>query len=103
MALEELPGLSGKRRDLVLILFSDVRVGSADVPDWLAGIVEALSFGSLGADIAGGYVPARVWFLQGCLPVRYKPASDFDAGSSEVLLEELELKLTAFEELSVAV
>jgi phage tail-like protein len=44
-------------------------------------------------------VPARTWFLEGCQPIRYKAASDFDAHSSDVSIEELDidpLKITDF-------
>lgn len=37
-------------------------------------------------------IPARAWYLQGCLPTRYKAGSDFDANSSEVSIAELEFQ-----------
>lgn len=47
-------------------------------------------------------IPAKAWLLYGCIPTRYKTASDFDASSSAVSLAELDLEYERFEEISLA-
>ena len=42
-------------------------------------------------------LPARVIWLQGCIPVSWKASSDFDALSSEVCVEELTIKVDRIE------
>lgn len=42
--------------------------------------------------------PGRAWVLRNCSPVRYKTASDFDAMSSAVSIQELELSYEWFTE-----
>lgn len=38
-------------------------------------------------------VPRRVILLEGCLPISWKPSSDFDATSSDVSIEELTMSV----------
>lgn len=47
-------------------------------------------------------IPAKAYLLNGCLPIRYKAASDFDAASSAISIQELEMDVEDFEELSLA-
>ncbi len=47
-------------------------------------------------------IPARAWVLYGSLPVRYKPATDFDAASGDMSIQELEIEYERFEEISLA-
>jgi hypothetical protein len=47
-------------------------------------------------------VPARAFLLQGCVPTRYKTGSDFDANSSDISIQELEIAVESFEEISLA-
>lgn len=62
-----------------------------------------------GADIAHGMgpfdlvarIPAKAWVLHGCIPTRYKVASDFDAKSAEVSIAELDLQYEMLEEVSL--
>lgn len=61
---------------------------------------------SLGAFNIGPFefaarIPARAWLLRGCVPIRYRPAPDFDALSSSVSIAELELALEMFEEIAL--
>lgn len=46
-------------------------------------------------------LPAKAWVLYGCIPSRYKPASDFDATDSGISLQELELAVESWDELSL--
>jgi phage tail-like protein len=46
-------------------------------------------------------LPARAWMLHNCLPVRYKSASDFDASSPNISLQELEVQPEYIEEFSL--
>jgi len=46
-------------------------------------------------------VPVRSWLLEGCIPVRYKSATDFDASSGEISMMEMDLAVENFEEISL--
>lgn len=46
-------------------------------------------------------VPARVFLLKDCVPIRYKSGSDFDASSSEVSIQELEIQPQSWTEISL--
>lgn len=43
-------------------------------------------------------VPARAFRLSGCLPMRYKTGSDFEATSAQVSIQELELAVESMEQ-----
>ena len=45
-------------------------------------------------------VPGKMWVLPGCIPIRYKAASDFDASSADVSIAELEIKPMYMKEVS---
>ncbi len=47
---------------------------------------------------AAKLVPARAFTLSGCLPMRYKTGSDFDASSAQVSIQELELAVESMEQ-----
>lgn len=95
------PGMEGKRRNLLLIQYTGYSV---------RGIADAGSAIDSAASAAAGFLPnvtgalalpARAWLLLGCLPVRYKASTDFDASSGEVSVMELELSIDRLEEFSV--
>jgi hypothetical protein len=114
------------RRQLVLIhYFSRSPVGgsvgaaAAAIAAGLVGAEAALAgsaslgnaatlAGAAASSILGGgpidfvaRIPARAWILTGCLPVRYKVGSDFDAKSGEVSIAELDIKPELIEEISL--
>lgn len=118
-------GRSNIRRDLMLIHYMGYDFGRVGISG-LAGSVAisagvALS-GSLSLGAAAGVaaaqtaaaafgsgvfkessrVPAKAWMLRHCLPTRYKAASDFDATSGEVSLQELDVQPEYFDEISLA-
>ena len=47
-------------------------------------------------------IPAKAWLLVDCLPTRYKAASDFDASSSAISLQELDIEYERFDEIALA-
>lgn len=66
--------------------------------------VQGLAFGALGA--LGPFeftarLPAKAWLLHGCLPVRYKVGSDFDASSSALSVQQCEIAVEMMEEVSL--
>lgn len=66
------------------------------------GLDKVISMATKGfADIGIEYVPAKIYMLIDCLPIRYKPASDFDAATSAVSFEELEVTCERFEEFAL--
>ena len=110
----------GKRRNLALIHLSDISVEGLKLAAQQGNAMDKLK--ALGALPAAGLtsqldvvkaatggmvdfgiasVPAKVWMLFNCLPVRYKPASDFDAGTSAVSIQELEIACERFEEFAL--
>jgi phage tail-like protein len=46
-------------------------------------------------------IPGKAWVLHGCVPTRYKVGSDFDASSSAISLQELEIKPEYWEEYAI--
>jgi hypothetical protein len=46
-------------------------------------------------------IPAKAWLLNGCIPTRYKASSDFDAATSAVSLQELDIEYERFEEIGL--
>lgn len=46
-------------------------------------------------------IPAKAWLLHGCFPTRYKPGSDFDATSSAISIQELDMSVDSMEEISL--
>lgn len=46
-------------------------------------------------------LPAKAWVLYGCVPSRYKAAGDFDATDSGISIQELELAVESWDELSL--
>ena len=47
-------------------------------------------------------VPGRAWICHDCLPTRYKAGSDFDASSSDVSIQELEVQPEYVVELTIS-
>jgi len=46
-------------------------------------------------------IPARAYILYGCIPSRYKAGSDFDATAGDMSIQELELQVEMFEQISL--
>ena len=46
-------------------------------------------------------IPGRAWMLYDALPVRYKAGSDFDATSSAVSIQELDIAYESFDQISL--
>jgi phage tail-like protein len=67
----------------------------------IAGGAAALGALNVGPFEFAARVPARAWILKGCIPVRYRPSSDFDALSGTVSVAELELAMEMFEEVAL--
>lgn len=70
----------------------------------------AATVGSIAASAAGAplgpfevapRLPAKAWVLYGCIPSRYKAAGDFDATDSAISIQELELAVESWDELSL--
>lgn len=47
-------------------------------------------------------IPGRAWALFDCVPIRYRPGGDFDAGSSEVSIQELEVQPEYMVEMTIS-
>lgn len=117
------PKIPGKRRDMMLLHFTGMSPnGMYEAAGDAEGVGEKLRAGLLAATAGtvsgvaqglsvatGGFldlgitlVPGKSYMLFGCLPTRYKPASDFDANSSEISIEELDVNFHRFEEMSIS-
>jgi len=46
-------------------------------------------------------LPAKAWVLYGCVPARYKAAGDFDASDGSISIQELEIAVESWDELSL--
>lgn len=88
------------RRNLLLIHYftSHPVAGLADAAGQNYGISVSGLPASPGPFEVIAKVPARAFYLQGCLPVRYKSGSDFDAKSGDVSMMELELAVESMEQ-----
>lgn len=94
------PVFGGHRRDLMLVQFTGYSALGAQQNAALQAV----------ASVAAGFlpevggvlrVPAKAWLMKDCLPVRYKVSGDFDATSSDVSIQELEISMHLFEEFNV--
>jgi len=47
-------------------------------------------------------LPAKAWMLYGCLPTRYKVGGDFDAKSSDISIQELDVQYEYFDEIALS-
>ena len=116
-----LPEVPAKRRNLLLFhatgislegLLKSIQNGNAF--DKLKGVALLPAGAAVGAaeaisGMTGGMVdvgitsiPGKVYVLFDCLPTRYKVGSDFDASTSAVSIEEIDLSFSYFEEFSLA-
>jgi hypothetical protein len=70
-----------------------------------AGVAGALGAGNVGFGLVEftPRFPAKAWMLYGCIPTRYKVGGDFDASSSDVSIQELEIEYDYFDEISLAI
>lgn len=102
------------RRNLLLVHFLsrspfDAAANAGIVAGALAGFAAgtggaATAFNALGI-LSGDFaprIPAKAWMLYGCLPMRYKTGSDFDASSSDVSIMELDVTVEYFDEISLS-
>ena len=56
---------------------------------------------SLGPFELAPRLPAKAWVLYGCLPARYKAGGDFDATDAAISIQELDLAVESWDELSL--
>lgn len=123
IATLQAPEVSAKRRNLIIMHLSGMSVEglAKEIMSGSGGVLDKIGatlIGSVGgaaviaSDLIGtmtggllnlgiSSVPGKVYMLFDALPTRYKPASDFDATSSEVSFEELDLEYHRFEEFSL--
>jgi hypothetical protein len=62
----------------------------------------AAAGGRLGPFEFAARIPAKAWMLYGCVPVRYKPGSDFEASDGSVSVAELDIEVDYFDEIGLA-
>jgi hypothetical protein len=65
----------------------------------VSGMSNLQGTGESPKDLFALRVPAKAWVLYGCLPTRYKPSGDFDAKSSDISVQELDIEPEEFEEI----
>lgn len=97
--LRAVRGESNVRRNLLLIQMSEVSLLDTRANLNLGiGPLSVFNFN----DIIGR-VPSKAWMLRGCLPIRYKAGTDFDAMGGEISIASLVIKPYYFDELSLGV
>lgn len=75
-----------------------------------AGSIAGAGIGSIGTGLGKALgpiemaprIPAKAWVLYGCIPTRYKAGGDFDATSSEISLQELEIAVEHWDEVGLS-
>lgn len=68
----------------------------------IAASIAAFSASTLSSESGVFRIPAKAFLLKGCIPVRYKPASDFDATSTAISLQELDIEYEDWDEIGLA-
>jgi hypothetical protein len=66
-----------------------------------AGIAAALGAAGVGPFEFAARVPAKMWILKDCIPIRWKSGNDFDAQSNAISVGELELAVEVVEEFAM--
>lgn len=108
--------LSNARADLAVAgvfisIIAGTVIGAAATGQASVGLAAGAGAGAIAGGSAIGYgpfefasrIPGRAWLLNNCLPVRYRAASDFDASSGQISLQELEVQPEYIEEFSLGV
>lgn len=96
------------RRDIVLVHFTRIDpiytisrsisgTGTTITQDDLAGL------GGIGPFSVLTKIPGKAWRLRGCVPLRYKAGSDFDAQQAAMSIGELEIQPESIEEFNLGV
>ena len=75
--------------------------GNGKITAGVSAVLSGLVGVGLGPFQFASRLPARAWLLHDCLPVRYKSASDFDATSGDISMQELEVQPEYIEEFSL--
>lgn len=122
-------GKISPRRNLLIVHFTNINIAAHSNRDVALQVAGAAALGAITAGLAGGSaavagaaalaggvlmagigpfefatrIPARAWLLHNCLPTRYKAGSDFDAATSAVSLQELEVQPEMIEEFSLGI
>lgn len=80
-------------------------LGTASAVGAIAAVGGSLTASALGSPLGpfevAPRIPAKAWVLYGCLPARYKAAGDFDASDGGISLQELEMAVESWDELSL--
>lgn len=87
-------GIDMVPRNLLLLQYTEINAANA------LGLSVDLPVAIEAWEVAQ-FVPGRAWLLWGCIPMRYKPGSDFDAMSSEVSIMELDIQPWAITEFAL--
>jgi phage tail-like protein len=66
------------------------------------GLAGALAASVLPQGGVHARIPARAWYLWGCVPTRYKASSDFEGESADVSIMELDMQVDMIEEISLS-
>lgn len=79
----------------------------SSAPAGLSGAIQgalgvASVTGNLGPFQFAPRLPGKAWMLYGCVPTRYKAGGDFDANSAEVSIQEMDVSVEYFDEISLS-
>ena len=107
--LPRLPGALPAGSDIVIqagLEAAGTALAGGSALDAAVGGVRTAAFATLG-HFAGPFefairLPAKAWLLKGCIPVRYKAASDFSGSDHAISLQELELAIESIDEVALA-
>jgi len=94
-------GEPNKKRDLLLVQYSDINTSSALNVRGPSIINQGVSLQPLNDLVSR--IPARAWLLYQCAPTQYKASDDFDALSHSISLQSLTIKPRYFTEFNSGV
>jgi phage tail-like protein len=92
-------GLEVTQRHLLLLHYTNINFIHG-VDTWDEKMTFDVDFKNTPLEVAG-FIPGKAWILWNCIPSRYRAGSGFDGMSSDVSIQELELSVDSFVEMSL--
>lgn len=90
------------RRNFVLVHFlSRSPIPAPDAPDFVESALNTVGPLISPIDFLTRRIPGRAWLINGAIPRRYKAGGDFDAMSSAISVQELDIEYEGLEQITL--